>query len=118
MQIGDRAVGGGATVSSRFPAVVGEPDRSEYAETWLVAFSEHVKSTRRGYRQRMLRFQTARCSTSQVGPPSLASARSLGRIIKPALDPSNASKSQSDNAVTTTWDGLAILLALFSVTSL
>jgi hypothetical protein len=37
-----------------FPAVVGEPDRRDYAETQLIIFSECIKGTGAGYLQHML----------------------------------------------------------------
>jgi len=44
-----------------FPAVVGEPDRQDYAETQLIVFSERTKGTGVGYLQ-----QTFHISDSQV----------------------------------------------------
>lgn len=37
-----------------FPAIAGEPDRRDYAETQLIIFSESVKGTGAGYLQQML----------------------------------------------------------------
>ncbi len=43
-----------------FPAVTGEPDRRDYAETRLVIFSERVKGTGAGYLQQMFQIPDSR----------------------------------------------------------
>jgi len=74
-------------VRAGFPAVVGEPDRRDYAETRLIVFSEHAKGTGVGHIQEMFRLSDDQVVYEPGGSSEFGFRLIIGADYQPCIQP-------------------------------